>query len=121
MAREVYGEERSGDLALLDQVFEKGRLAGLGDGPERHADETVVWLLVKLVRLVVHRSERLILDGQSGDRNDVRHDFTRDSAGSLFSPGRGSFVRSSSPGPGRGRGRGANVERRRGRCDRLSS
>lgn len=54
MAREVYGEERCGDRALLDQGLEEGRLAGLGDGPERHADETVIRLLTKLVRLVVH-------------------------------------------------------------------
>lgn len=49
MAREVYGEERGGDLALLDLVLEEGRLAGLGDGPKRHADEPVIWLLSKLV------------------------------------------------------------------------
>ena len=81
----MYGEERGGDLALLYQVLEEGRLAGLGDGPKRHADESVVRLFVKLVRLVVHGSERLIIDGQSGDRNDIRHNFARDSAGSLSS------------------------------------
>jgi hypothetical protein len=84
VAREVYGEVRSGDLALLDQVLEEGRLAGLGDGPKRHADETVVRLLVKLVRLVVHGPECLTFDAQPGDRNDIRRDSARDSAGSLF-------------------------------------
>lgn len=48
MAREVYGEERRGDLVLLDQVLEKRRLAGLCDGPKRHADEAVIRLLAKL-------------------------------------------------------------------------
>jgi hypothetical protein len=45
MAGEVYGEERCGDIVLLDQVLEELRLAGLCDGPKRHPDET---LLAKL-------------------------------------------------------------------------
>jgi hypothetical protein len=48
VAGEVYEEERRGDIVLLDQVLEERQLAGLCDGPKRHPDETVIWLLAKL-------------------------------------------------------------------------